>query len=78
MKKVITHNFKTLSIYSAIQSMLCHLFSLFTFEFNHVWSFPGSACYCAEVRDWSKSTRGERGGGGGGPEHFEMRWLENT
>ena len=26
------------------------------------------------IKDWSKST----GGGGGGPEHFEMRWLENT
>ena len=25
------------------------------------------------IRDWSKST-----GGGGGPEHFEMWWLENT
>ena len=24
-------------------------FSLFTFEFNHVLSFPGSACYYAEV-----------------------------
>ena len=26
MKKVITHNFKALSVYSAIQSMFCHLF----------------------------------------------------
>ena len=49
MKKVITHNLKTLSVYSAIQSMFCHLFSLFTFEFNHVLSFPGSTCYYAEV-----------------------------
>ena len=49
MKKVITHNLKTLSVYSAIQSMFCHLFSLFTFDFNHVSSFPGSACYYAEV-----------------------------
>ena len=49
MKKVITHNLKTLSVYSSIQSMFCHLFSLFTFDFNHVLSFPGSACYYAEV-----------------------------
>ena len=47
--KVFTHNFKTLSVYPAIQSMFCHLFSLFTFNFNHVLSFPGSACYHAEV-----------------------------
>ena len=26
MKKVITHKFKTLSVYSATQSMFCHLF----------------------------------------------------
>ena len=26
MKKVITHNFKALSVYSAIQSKFCHLF----------------------------------------------------
>ena len=25
------------------------------------------------IRDWSKST-----GEGGGPEHFQMWWLENT
>ena len=49
MKNVITHNVKTLLVYSAIQSMFCPLFSLFTFEFNHVLSFPGSACYYAEV-----------------------------
>ena len=49
MKKVFTHNLKTLSVYSAIQSMLRRLFSLFTFDFNHVFSFPGSACYYAEV-----------------------------
>ena len=49
MKKVITHTMKTLSVYSAIQSMFCHLFSLFTFDFDHVSSFPGSACYYAEV-----------------------------
>ena len=58
MKKVITHNFKILSFYSAIQSMF--FFSLFTFEFNHVLSFPGSACYYAEelgllVRDFISS-----------------------
>ena len=29
--------------------MFCHPFSLFTFDFNHVLSFPGSACYYAEV-----------------------------
>ena len=40
---------KTLSVYSAIQSMFCNLFSLFTFDFNHVLSFAGSACYYAEV-----------------------------
>ena len=49
MKKVTTHNLKTLSVYSAIQSMFRHLLSLFTFDFNHVLSFPGSACYYAEV-----------------------------
>ena len=49
MKKVITHNLKTFSVYSAIQSMFCHPFSLFTFDFNHVSSFPRSACYYAEV-----------------------------
>ena len=49
MKNLITHNLKTLSVYSAIQSMFCHPFSLFTFDFNHVLSFPGSACYYAEV-----------------------------
>ena len=49
MKKVITHNLKTLSVYSAIESMFCHLFTMFTFDFNHVLSFPGSACYYAEV-----------------------------
>ena len=51
MKKVITitHNLKTLSVSSAIQSMFCHLFPLFTFDFNHVLSLPGSACYYAEV-----------------------------
>ena len=32
-----------------MQSMFCHLFSLFTFEFNYVLSFLGSACYYAEV-----------------------------
>ena len=30
-----------------------------------------------QIRDWSKSTEGG-GGWGGGPEHFEMWWLENT
>ena len=49
MKKVITHNLKTLSVYSVIQSMFCHFFMMFTFDFNHVLSFPGSACYYAEV-----------------------------
>ena len=50
MKKVIiTHHLKTLSVYSAIQSIFCHLFSLFTFDFNHVLSFPGSAYYYDEV-----------------------------
>ena len=29
-----------------------------------------------KLRDWSISTGGE--GGLGGPEHFEMWWLENT
>ena len=42
MKKVITHNFNTVNVLSSF-------FSLFTFEFNHVLSFPGSACYYAEV-----------------------------
>ena len=51
MKKVIPHNLKTLSVYSAIQAMFCHPFSLFMFDFNHVSSFPGSACYYAEVLD---------------------------
>ena len=45
MKKVITHNFKTLSVYSAIQSMFCHLFFAVMFEFNHVLSFPGPAYF---------------------------------
>ena len=49
MKKVITHNLKTLSVYSAIQSMFCHLFSLFTFDFNQVLSFPVSAFYYSEL-----------------------------
>ena len=49
MKKVITHHLETLSVYSAIQSMFFYPFSLFTFDFNHVLSFPGSACYYAEV-----------------------------
>ena len=49
MKKLFTHNLKTLSVYPAVQSMFCHLFSLFTFDFNHALSFPGSACYYAEV-----------------------------
>ena len=48
-KKAVTHNLKTLSVYSAIQSMFCHPFYLFTFDFNHVSSFPGSTCYYAEV-----------------------------
>ena len=49
MKKVITHNLQTLSVYSAIQSLFCNLFSLLTLDFNDVLSFPGSACYYAEV-----------------------------
>ena len=48
MKKVITHNLKTLSVYSAIQSLFCHLFSLFTLDFNDVLLFPGSPFYYAE------------------------------
>ena len=42
MKKVITHNSNTVNVLSSF-------FSLFTFEFNHVLPFPGSACYYAEV-----------------------------
>ena len=49
MKKVFTHNLKIMSVYSAIQSMFCHLFSLFTFDFINVLSFPGSGFYYAEV-----------------------------
>ena len=39
IKKLFTHNLKTLSVYPAIQSMFCH----------HALSFPGSACYYAQV-----------------------------
>ena len=57
MKKVIANNLKTLSVYSAIQSMFCYLFSLFRFNFNPVLSFPGSAYYAEVlgllVRDFS-------------------------
>ena len=37
--------------YTYFQYSQCFVifFSLFTFEFNHVLSFPGSACYYAEV-----------------------------
>ena len=49
MKKVITHNLQTLSAYSALQSLFCLLFSLLTLDFIDVLSFPGSACYYAEV-----------------------------
>ena len=42
MKKVITCNFSTVNV-------LTSFFLLFTFELNHVLSFPGSACYYAEV-----------------------------
>ena len=57
MKEVITHNLKTFSVYFAIQSMFCHLFSLFTFDFNYVLSFPGSACYYSEVLARPPSSR---------------------
>ena len=50
MKKVITHNLKTLPVCLLCNTVnVCHLFSLFTFDFIHVLSFPGSACYYAEV-----------------------------
>ena len=49
MKKVITHNFKTLQFTQQNSQCFVIFFSLFTFEFNHVLSFPGSACYYAEV-----------------------------
>ena len=44
MKKVITHNFNTVNVLSFF-----FFFLLFTFAFNHVLSFPGFACYYAEV-----------------------------
>ena len=52
-KKVITKGIIAKHCQFTLQYSQCFaiFFSLFTFEFNHVLSFPGSTCYYAEVLD---------------------------